>query len=258
MLPTLTMLALLGGLGSIGAVPKLATPGPGGPVLLVAGDGVQIYAASYAGPSPTAPVILLFHQADSSKNEYAPIAPQLVKLGYNVLAIDQRSGGDMYPPTNETVQHLGRSTDYIDVLPDMDAALAWAQKTYPGAPIYAWGSSYSAALVFAFAAKHPLEIAAVLSFSPGEYLPDKHFVKKAARHVRVPVFIDSSSDAGEEQQARAIFNAVRSRLKVDYAPKNGVHGSSTLRPDRDPGGADENWAAVTAFLAQLKQPASQH
>ena len=76
--------------------------------------------------------------------------------------------------------------------------------------------------------------------------------------MRVPVFIDSSSDAGEEQQARAIFNAVRSRLKVDYAPKNGVHGSSTLRPDRDPGGADENWAAVTAFLAQLKQPASQH
>jgi pimeloyl-ACP methyl ester carboxylesterase len=145
----------------------------------------------------------------------------------------------------------------MDVLPDMDAALAWAQKTYPGAPVYAWGSSYSAALVFAFAAKHPLEIAAVLSFSPAEYFPDKQFVKKAARHVRVPVFIDTASDPGEEQQGRVIFDALRSRVKVDYVPKNGVHGSSTLRTDRDPQGADENWAAVTAFLGRLKQQTSE-
>jgi hypothetical protein len=36
-----------------------------------------------------------------------------------------------------------------------------------------------------------------------------------------------------------------------------VHGSSTLRTDRDPQGADENWAAVTAFLGRLKQQTSE-
>jgi alpha-beta hydrolase superfamily lysophospholipase len=227
-------------------------------VSFTAADGVTIYANSFPGVSPNAPVILLFHQADSSKNEYAPIAPSLAGLGYNVLAIDQRSGGNLFPPPNETVEHLGKSADYLDVLPDMDAALAWAEKTYPGAPVYAWGSSYSAALVFAFAAKHPHEIAAVLAFSPGEYLPDKQFVAHAARRVRVPVFIDSASNPTEEETAREIFDAVRSRLKVDYVPKNGVHGSSTLRTDRNPDGSSENWEAVTAFLARLKPGLPPH
>jgi alpha-beta hydrolase superfamily lysophospholipase len=245
MLPTLVLA------GGLGLVPKPPSPSPAAAVTFTTSDGVTVYADSYAGPSPKAPVIQLFHQAESSRNEYAPIAPRLVELGYNVLAVDQRSGGDLYPPANETVQHLGRSADYIDVLPDMNGALAWAQRTYPGAPVIAWGSSYSAALVFAFAASHPRDLAAVLAFSPGEYLPDKGFVNHAARHVRVPVFIDSASVPNEESAARAIFLAVRSRLKVDYVPKAGVHGSSTLRDDRDPGGAAENWQAVTDFLARL-------
>jgi alpha-beta hydrolase superfamily lysophospholipase len=160
MLPTLVLA------GGLGLVPKPPSPSPAAAVTFTTSDGVTVYADSYAGPSPKAPVILLFHQAESSRNEYAPIAPRLVELGYNVLAVDQRSGGDLYPPANETVQHLGRSADYIDVLPDMNGALAWAQRTYPGAPVIAWGSSYSAALVFAFAASHPRDLAAVLAFSP--------------------------------------------------------------------------------------------
>ena len=252
MLHTLTLIA------GLGLVPRPPTPAPG-PVSFEASDGVTVYANSFAGATPQAPVIILFHQADSSKNEYETIAPRLMRLGYNVLAIDQRSGGDLYPPANETVQHLGKSTEnYLDVLPDMDAAFAWVKKNYPGAPIYAWGSSYSAALVFAFAARHTHDVAAVLAFSPGEYLPDKHFVEKAAHRVRVPAFIDSASTASEEEIARTIYDALRSRLKVDYVPKNGIHGSSTLREDRDPDGAAENWEAVTAFLARLQPPAPPH
>ncbi|MBD5654567.1 MAG: alpha/beta hydrolase [Candidatus Eremiobacteraeota bacterium] len=204
----------------------------------------------YVAPAATAPVILLFHQADSSKSEYSPIAPRLVSLGYNVVAIDQRSGGDLYAPGNETVQHLGKSQPYLDALPDMDAALAYARRRFPGAPVAAWGSSYSAGLVFAFAAKHPHDVAAVLAFSPGEYFSDKHFVRNAAKHVRVPAFVDSASEAEEERNARAIYDALKSPLKVDFVPKAGVHGSSTLRDDRDAPGATENWDAVTAFLAR--------
>jgi dienelactone hydrolase len=234
----------------MGLVPQ---PVPALPASLTlrAADGVTIYAQSYAGGSPAAPVILLFHQAGSSKSEYAPIAPRLAQLGYNVLAIDQRSGGDLFPPANETVQHLGQSMPYLSVLSDMDAALGWAQHEHPGAPVYAWGSSYSAALVFLFAAKHPHDVAAVIAFSPGEYLPGKHDVEDAARRVAVPVFIDTASDPAEEKRARAIFSAVASRDKEDYVPRDGVHGSATLRADRDPSGAAENWTAVTAFLASL-------
>lgn len=244
MLRTLVLVA------GMGLVPKLAIAPPT-PVTIVASDGVAISGDSYRATSPTAPVILLFHQAGSGKSEYAPIAPRLVALGYNALAIDQRSGGDLYAPPNETVRNLGHSAPYLDVLRDMEAALAWAKRTYPGAPIYAWGSSYSASLVFALAARHPHDIAALVAFSPGEYFDDKRFVRNAAKRVRVPVFVDSASDPAEIRSAREIVEATRSRVRERYEPHAGIHGSSTLRDDRDAAGAGENWEAVTAFLARV-------
>lgn len=234
----------------MGLVPKLPVPPPL-PATLITSDGVTLAADAYRSSSATAPVILLFHQAGSGKSEYAPIAPRLVTLGYNALAIDQRSGGDLFSPPNATVQRLGRSAPYLDVLRDMEAALAWARHTYPSAPVYAWGSSYSASLVFALAARHPHEIAAVIAFSPGEYFDDKRFVRDAARNVRVPIFVDSASDPAEERQAREIIDAAASTLKERFVPHIGIHGASTLRDDRDAGGASENWDAVTAFLARV-------
>lgn len=235
----------------MGLVPKLDVVPPA-PVTLVASDGVSIAGESYRGSSPTAPVILLFHQAGSGKSEYAPIAPRLVALGYNALAIDQRSGGDLYSPPNATVLALGHSAPDLDVLRDMEAALAWAKRTYPGAPIYAWGSSYSASLVFALAARHPHEIAALFAFSPGEYFANKRFVRAEAKRVRVPVFVDSASDPGEVRSAREILDATHAKVREDFVPRVGIHGSSTLRDDRDAAGASENWEAVTAFLARIR------
>ena len=237
--------ALIAGLG---LVPPLGTPSPS--IVLNASDGVQVYAQAYPTADPRAPVILLFHQAGSDKGEYAPIAPRLVELGFNALAIDQRSGGDLFAP-NETVMHLGHSTRYEDALADMDTALHWAQKTHPGSPVYAWGSSYSAALVFVFAAKHPREIAAVLAFSPSEYLADKTAVHRAAAKIRVPVFIDSAADPQEIAAAKSILAVIPAKVKKQYVPRAGVHGSSTLRVDRDPNGSEYNWNAVTRFLRTL-------
>ncbi len=244
----LRALALIAGMG---LVPPLVPSDSS--LVLTASDGVKIYARSYAAPNARAPVLLLFHQAGSSKSEYAPIAPRLVELGFNVLAIDQRSGGDLYEPGNETVAHLGASaSDFMSALPDLEAALVWARRTYPVAPVYLVGSSYSAALVFLVAARHPHDVAAVLAFSPGEYLDDKRAVHAAARALRVPVFIDSSSDKSEIDAARSIYAAVASPKKVQFVPATGIHGASTLREDRDPGGAQANWTALSAFLRSLR------
>jgi len=243
MLRTIVLLA------GLGLVPQVVAPSPA-PITLSAADGTAIYADMYVTAAAGAPVILLFHQAGSSKSEYAPIAPRLVQMGYNVLAIDQRSGGDLYAPGNQTVAHLGKSAPYLAVLPDMEAALEFAHRRFPGARVAAWGSSYSASLVFLFAAKHPHDLAALLAFSPGEYLPNKHAVRDAAKRVKIATFVDSASDPAEERAARDIFDALRSPVKVDFQPKNGVHGSSTLRDDKDPAGAEENWNAVTSFLGR--------
>lgn len=217
------------------------------PVTFKAADDLTIFARSYPAVKPRA-VILLFHQADSSKGEYTEIAPRLRDAGYTAIAIDQRSGGKLYGD-NETVALLGKSTDYLEAKPDLQAALDFASQSK--LPVILWGSSYSSSLAFPLAAENPGKVKAILAFSPGEYFPDKALVKTAAARVAVPVFITSSSDSGEIAEAKAIAAAVPGGRAEQYVPAAGVHGSSTLIAAKDPKGAEANWAAVMAFLKKV-------
>lgn len=228
---------------------SIAAPAEGQPVKLRAADGVTLYAKYYQAEHPKA-LILLFHQAGSNYAEYATIAPRLVQEGFSALALDQRSGGNKFGRDNETVKQLGHSAEYLEAEQDLEASLAWgvAQKL----PVAVWGSSYSSALVFLLAAKHPSQIQAVLSFSPGEYLGSDTMVQSAAAKLDIPLYVTSAKDDEEIASARAIVNAAPSQKKIQFIPKNaGVHGSSTLRTDRNPKGAAENWAAVQAFLVSF-------
>jgi alpha-beta hydrolase superfamily lysophospholipase len=223
------------------------------PVTFKAHDGLTIFGRRYDAAKPKA-LILLFHQARSSKDEYATIAPRLNQEGYSALAIDQRSGGGLFG-TNETAAHVppipGRSEDdsYLTAKPDLQAALDVASQSK--LPVILWGSSYSSSLAFPLAAENPGKVKAILAFSPGEYFPDKALVKTAAARVAVPVFITSSSDSGEIAEAEAIAAAVPGGLAEQYVPAAGVHGSSTLIAAKDPKGAEANWAAVMAFLNKV-------
>jgi alpha-beta hydrolase superfamily lysophospholipase len=217
------------------------------PVTLQSHDGVSIFGQVYEARQPKA-VILLFHQAGSSKAEYATIAPRLANAGYTALAIDQRSGGSLFG-ANQTASRLGKTASYEQAKPDLESALDWGESRH--LPIVLWGSSYSAALVFEVAAEHPDHVGAVVAFSPGEYLEDGGAVARAAAKVHAPIYVTSSSDADEIQAARAILAASPSPTKTQFEAKVGVHGSSTLIEARDPKGAAENWNHVMAFLAAL-------
>jgi alpha-beta hydrolase superfamily lysophospholipase len=155
-------------------------------ISFAARDRVQVFADYHSAGSKAKPLILLFHQAGSNRGEYATIGPTLATLGFNALAIDQRSGGNAWGRTNETVKHLGKSTDYGEALLDLEAALQWAKSTGQTESILVWGSSYSAALAFLLAAEHQDEIKAILAFSPGEYLRGSSTVRKAAAQVSIP------------------------------------------------------------------------
>jgi alpha-beta hydrolase superfamily lysophospholipase len=222
-------------------------------VTITAADGVVLHGEFWPAADSRAPLILAFHQAGSSHAEYAPLAPRLNSAGFHVLAIDQRSGGNEFGGRNQTVAALGRSASYEAALPDLEAALAWGKRKANDAPVLVWGSSYSAALVFVLAAKHASDVAGLLAFSPGEYLNKRHAVRMAAAALRMPVFIDQSSDAAEIEQSRVILQATGSSDKTQFVPtRAGVHGSATLRADRNADGAEENWAAVLGFLAKFK------
>jgi dienelactone hydrolase len=218
-------------------------------VTLTASDGVRLYGDFYPTGTKSDPYILLFHQAGSNRAEYGPIAPRLVELGFNCLAIDQRSGGDMWDQQNETVRHVGHNGEYSEVLKDMEAALAWAKSSGNNSKVLVWGSSYSAALVFLLAAQHPDEIAGVLAFSPNEYLDRKHAVHDAASKITVPIFVTSAKDRDEIDAAKSILASAPAQQKTLFVPHiAGVHGSSTLRADKNRAGESENWRAAEDFL----------
>ena len=223
------------------------------PVNFMAADGLTVSGRYYRADSPKA-LILLFHQAGSSKAEYATIAPRLVDMGYSALAIDQRSGGSMFG-MNQTAARVTTPVTYGDVLYDLDAALSWSRTMH--LPVILWGSSYSSALVLELAAKHPNDIAAVMAFSPSEYLGPGKPVQAAATKVTVPVFVTVASDPAELAQAKPIFAAVKSAGKKLYIPSVGVHGSSTLITKRNERGVVANWAAVTDFLKDAINHSSQ-
>jgi alpha-beta hydrolase superfamily lysophospholipase len=228
------------------------------PVQFKAADGVEIFGAYYPAPSSSRPMILLFHQASSNHFEYATIAPKLVEAGFSCLAIDQRWGGAMWGHRNETVRKLGHSENssgkVSDLEADLEAALGWARGRDPRRKVILWGSSYSASLVLVVAAQHPDEVAGVLAFSPGEYFEaNPMLVREAATKVRVPVFVTSENDADALTDATRVFDAVESSDKVHYKARYAVHGSSTLRMDRNPKGAAANWQAVMKFLSQFEK-----
>ena len=220
-------------------------------IRLRAEDGVDVSALVYEARQPKA-VVLLFHQADSSKAEYATIAPRLANAGFTALAIDQRSGGSLYGP-NETAGRLAVEATYEQAKPDLVAALEWGRSQH--LPVILWGSSYSAALVFEVAAEQPSDVAAVVAFSPGEYLSGVNDVSHAAARVHAAIYVTSSASQNEVRAARAILAASPAKRKTQYVPQYGVHGASTLIAARNPKGASDNWAHVLLFLNSLSRDA---
>jgi len=220
-------------------------------VTLTAPDGVMVYGTYYPTTNARA-LILLFHQAGSSKGEYAAIAPRLQRAGYAALAIDQRVGGGLYG-NNQTMAGYKGKIDYLGALPDLEAAVAWGKEKAQNRPILLWGSSYSASLVFLVAAGKSAQdsVKGILAFSPGEYFEDKKMVENAAAKITIPVFVTSANTLEEEQEARAILSATKSVDRQQFVPKAGIHGSSTLIAAKNPGGADDNWQVVLAFLKRV-------
>jgi pimeloyl-ACP methyl ester carboxylesterase len=230
-------------------------------VKLDAADGVAVYGDFYAATGQPRGILLLFHDANSNRGEYAAIAPVFAKAGYDALAIDQRAGGTRWGRANETAQFAGAKgkgdpARFANSIADLEAALDFALARRAGknakAPIIALGSGYSAALVFVLAARHP-EVGAVMAFSPMDSFGDA--LRRSLAQVKCPVFITSGSESFEIAEAGKFFGAVAARGKTQITPGHGIKGASTLRADLNPLGVAENWASLENFLNGIDRPA---
>ena len=214
--------------------------------------GIQGRADVYETDNKSATLVLLFHQAGWSRGEYREIAPKLVKAGYRVMAVDQRSGGKVNGVQNEThrrATRMGLARSYSDAYVDMEAALVYARKELAAQRIIVWGSSYSASLVFRLAAEHADSVAAVIAFSPGEYFKKggPHYIQAFAKRTTQPLFITSTKK--EREQVSPIFKASPAEKKILFTPASkGQHGSRALWNQCSD--SDVYWASVNGFLQE--------
>jgi dienelactone hydrolase len=218
-------------------------------ITFTATDGVTVTADHYV-VSTQKPYLLLLHQAGYSRGEYRETAPKLANLGFNCLAIDLRSGGEVNFVKNQTAIDAttkGLSTQYTDAMADIQAALSYISSRSTK-PIIVIGSSYSASLALVCATDN-FRIKAVVAFSPGEYFGDKLNVKAATQNLYVPVLAMSTA-LEYEDMAKMLDHLNPKHLNL-FKPSNGegIHGSRALW-DRNPT-SEQYWMVLTQFFSQL-------
>lgn len=221
-------------------------------------DSIQIIGDLYK-LDKTATTLLLFHQGGSNaRAEYGPIIPRLIKRGFNILAIDQRMGGQTYGNYNRTLAQIpdhsfANPYSYCDAYNNLEAALNYITRSEFTGKTVVWGSSYSASLAIQLAANHPKDISGVLAFSPASgrpmanCLPDVYFDKLTS-----PLLILRPSSELQNEKAKAQFELATQNGHQTYVAENGVHGSSMLVEERVGTSVEENWSVVSQFLEAIR------
>ncbi len=219
-------------------------------VSFIAEDGLQVTADLYQ-VNPERPYVILLHQAGYSRGEYKNIARKILKFGYNCLAVDLRSGGEVNYIQNHTALvavQKGYSTDYLSSLKDIEASIKWVKKR-SDKPVVLFGSSFSASLSLLLAKDNP-DIDAVIAFSPGEFFEPEINIKAEIKDLKKSVFVAASKR--EEPYIKEMFRFVPSTNKTIFAPEKGPgeHGSKSLWNSNPT--SKEYWLALTMFFSKIR------
>ena len=219
--------------------------------LFSAADGVPVTATIYK-KSDSATWIVLCHQAGYSRGEYNEIAPKLVALGFNCIAIDARSGDQVNGVPNQTAQaahDAKKPTEYLDAKQDIEAAVNYAYGLGKRKVIL-FGSSYSASLALLLGTTSRA-IEAIVAFSPGEYFGDHLNLTRSIQSLSIPTFVTSARK--EAGGVTALFHGQAASSVTQFVPnKEGVHGASALWSSTP--NNDEYWTALKSFLKPYERP----
>ncbi|MEM7185275.1 MAG: hypothetical protein AAF466_01345 [Bacteroidota bacterium] len=228
-------------------------------ISFVTPDSIKIYGDLYdAGKDRTS--ILLFHQGGSNaRAEYSPIIPTLLEQGYNILAIDQRMGGQYYGGYNRTLVHIptyifGDGYGYCDAYNNLESALDFMIESGFGGKKILWGSSYSASLAIQLANNRQGDVAGVLAFSPAsggpmkDCLPDPYF-----ETLKKPLLMLRPQSEMTSERSQTQFRVADSLGHSTYVANHSIHGSSMLVSERVRENVDDTWEVVHKFLRKVEE-----
>jgi dienelactone hydrolase len=196
------------------------------------------------------PFIVLCHQNGSNRTEYDDIAPRLLHLEYNCLAIDLRAGGTYGYAENETnrmaLEHH-QSVQPVRARDDIQAALAYV-KRFNDKPVVLFGSAFSASLCLMVAENNP-RVRAVVALDPGEYFqPLIHMADEISR-VNKPVFIGCS--AVDYDYLQKLVRNMSPELVTLFKPQTGEGARGTAALKEGNPTRNEYWFALTLFFKKL-------
>lgn len=191
-------------------------------------------------------MILLCHRSHCNRAEYRETAPKFNALGYSCLAVDQRSGMNVFGETNETKTRAKEQklpTGYLEAQPDIEAGIAYAHKLNNNKPIILLGSSYSAALSLLIA-KDSQKLKSLILFSPGEHLKGMNLAKEIAQ-IKLPIFATSAKK--EIIETEDVLRFIDDKWITQFKPTEaGFHGSKILWHSVK--GFEKLWEELETFI----------
>jgi dienelactone hydrolase len=213
-------------------------------------DGLEITADKYLADEEF-PYILLFHQAGSSRGEFRDIAEKFLKLRYNCLAVDLRSGDNANFVNNETASRArgaGKSVNFLDAMGDVSAAIEYAHGLN-SREVVLLGSSYSASLALLAGMDNP-KVNAIIAFSPGEYFGKDLRLEDSLKTCSKPLFVAVTER--ENPYVKQMLTAFPEDQYTLFQPDTlGVHGARALLDDNPT--KDEYWLALLMFINTLNK-----
>ncbi len=213
-------------------------------------DGLVITADQYYSKKSN-PYIILFHQEGASRGEFEPIAERFLRMNYNCLAVDLRSGDKYGFTTNETTKlarEKGFNTRLYESLKDIKAAIAYVQEISEE-PIILLGSSYSSSLSLFAAGEFP-EVKAVITFSPGEFFLPETSLQSVLKDFNKPVFAGCSTE--EYPYVAEMFQNSDNQNYIIFKPSygQGKRTAEALLPGNET--SDEYWLALLIFIRSIR------
>ncbi|WP_369996031.1 alpha/beta hydrolase [Winogradskyella sp.] len=224
-------------------------------IYLYTSDSIKVYGDLYE-KDKSSPTLLIFHQGGSnSRAEYKAIIPKLKDQGFNILAIDQRVGGQyFYGGYNRTVAEISKNEyHYCDAYPDMVAALDYLNASGFTGKTILWGSSYSATLALKLANNNSNAVDGVLAFSPASGPPMKDCQpNEHIEALKLPLLLLKPASEMQSERSQTQIKLANDNGHKTYIADNGVHGSSMLDDNRIEGSSSQTWNVVMDFLSQFK------
>lgn len=122
-------------------------------------DGTGLYAQEWRSEAPAKGVVCIVHGLGEHGGQYVNVADALVKQDIALVAIDLRGHG-------RSEGRRGHTASYNKLLNDVDALLAGAAESHPGAPRFLYGQSLGGNVVINYALRRQPAITGLIATAP--------------------------------------------------------------------------------------------